>query len=553
MKQSLLIFTAIPFSAIGGVFALWLRDMPFSISAGVGFIALFGVAVLNGIVLIGYFNQLKAEGVHDIIQRIKEGTKVRLRPVIMTAAVASLGFLPMAISHSAGAEVQKPLATVVIGGLISATLLTLIVLPILYWYFEKGIKVKGKPVAVALVSALMLLSVPAISQNTNLNLQNAIDIGLKNNQLIQGSELETRMQTRLKGTAFEMPKTYISGTFGQYNTKAFDKNFSVSQSFNLFQISARKQLINANIKSSELRLGTVKQEITYNIRQSWNTLLYLNQLNRVLVQQDSLLQRFVRAASIKFETGEINLLEKTTAITKEQELQQLIKQNNTQIEIEKFKLKTLLHLDTDFTIGDTLFAPVSIAELTDTANLKQNPALQYALQQVQVATANKSLEKAVLTPDFTAGYFIQSLTGNQDVNGPTVYYNGTPRFQGFTVGIGIPIFAGSSISKVKAAGINVEIQQQNASYQQSLLRSQYQQQLMQLYTYQSLIDYYISAALPNANTISVNATKGYQNGDISYVEYVQALQTVLDVKTNYMEAVNNFNLSAIILQYLLNQ
>lgn len=140
IKQSLLIFTAIPLSAIGGIFALWIRGMPFSISAGVGFIALFGVSVLNGIVLIAYFNQLKKEGMSDIYERIKEGTKVRLRPVILTASVASLGFLPMAISSSAGAEVQKPLATVVIGGLLTATILTLIVLPILYYYFEKGFK-----------------------------------------------------------------------------------------------------------------------------------------------------------------------------------------------------------------------------------------------------------------------------------------------------------------------------------------------------------------------------------------------------------------------------
>ncbi len=144
IKQSLLIFTAIPLSAIGGIFALWLRGMPFSISAGVGFIALFGVSVLNGIVLIAYFNQLKKEGVNDIYERIKEGTKVRLRPVILTASVASLGFLPMALSSSAGAEVQKPLATVVIGGLLTATILTLIILPILYYYFEKGFKRKKK-------------------------------------------------------------------------------------------------------------------------------------------------------------------------------------------------------------------------------------------------------------------------------------------------------------------------------------------------------------------------------------------------------------------------
>ena len=135
-RQALLIFTAIPLAAIGGIWSLYLRDMPFSISAGVGFIALFGVAVLNGIVLIASFNELKQNGVRDITQRIMEGTKQRMRPVIMTASVASLGFLPMALSQTAGAEVQRPLATVVIGGLITATFLTLVLLPVLYQLFE---------------------------------------------------------------------------------------------------------------------------------------------------------------------------------------------------------------------------------------------------------------------------------------------------------------------------------------------------------------------------------------------------------------------------------
>ncbi len=136
-RQTLLIYSAVPLSAIGGVFALWIRDMHFSISAGIGFIALFGVAVLNGIVLISEFNHLeKEEGITDIYERVRKGIKTRVRPVIMTASVASLGFLPMAISTSAGAEVQKALATVVIGGLISATLLTLIVLPVLYVLFS---------------------------------------------------------------------------------------------------------------------------------------------------------------------------------------------------------------------------------------------------------------------------------------------------------------------------------------------------------------------------------------------------------------------------------
>jgi len=136
-KQALLIFSAIPFAAIGGIISLWIRDLPFSISAGVGFIALFGIATLNGLVLISFFNDLRDQGIIDLKERVILGTKQRLRPVLMTASAAALGFLPMAFSSSAGAEVQRPLATVVIGGLISATLLTMVVLPVLYCMYTK--------------------------------------------------------------------------------------------------------------------------------------------------------------------------------------------------------------------------------------------------------------------------------------------------------------------------------------------------------------------------------------------------------------------------------
>lgn len=137
VRETLFVASAIPLSAIGGIVALWLRGMPMSISAGIGFIALFGVAVLNGIVLVGQFNALQRYGVTDVRQRILEGCGHRLRPVVMTALVASFGFLPMAISTSDGAEVQRPLATVVIGGLLTATVLTLFVIPTIYKTFTK--------------------------------------------------------------------------------------------------------------------------------------------------------------------------------------------------------------------------------------------------------------------------------------------------------------------------------------------------------------------------------------------------------------------------------
>ena len=158
VKHGLLIYSAIPLSAIGGIFFLAFRDMPFSISAGVGFIALFGVAVLNGIVLIAEFNRLKTDGMEDFREIVLTGTSLRLRPVLMTAFVASLGFLPMALSNGAGAEVQRPLATVVIGGLLIATFLTLFVLPVLYIMFEKGFKRPLKPAKTTPMIMVLLCS-----------------------------------------------------------------------------------------------------------------------------------------------------------------------------------------------------------------------------------------------------------------------------------------------------------------------------------------------------------------------------------------------------------
>ena len=136
LRQALLVYSGIPLAVTGGVFALWLRGMPFSITAAVGFIALSGVAVLNGLVMIAYFNQLRAEG-KSVRDSVLEGSLTRLRPVLVTAFVASLGFVPMAIATGAGAEVQRPLATVVIGGVLSSTFLTLILLPVLYEWMER--------------------------------------------------------------------------------------------------------------------------------------------------------------------------------------------------------------------------------------------------------------------------------------------------------------------------------------------------------------------------------------------------------------------------------
>ena len=151
-RDALLVFSAVPLALTGGIFALWLRGMPVSVPAAVGFIALSGVAVLNGLVMLTFIKQLVAEG-RPKREAILEGAMTRLRPVAMTALVASLGFVPMAIATGTGAEIQRPLATVVIGGLISATLLTLVVLPALYARFGKAeaspVETAPRPLAAA--------------------------------------------------------------------------------------------------------------------------------------------------------------------------------------------------------------------------------------------------------------------------------------------------------------------------------------------------------------------------------------------------------------------
>ncbi|HEY5505730.1 MAG TPA: efflux RND transporter permease subunit, partial [Sedimentisphaerales bacterium] len=227
VKQTLLIYTAVPMSAIGGILALWMRGMDFSISAGVGFIALFGVAVLNGIVLIAEFNRLEREGYTDIVARVKQGLHTRLRPVIMTAAVASLGFLPMALSTSAGAEVQKPLATVVIGGLISATLLTLIILPVFYVLFsQRSFRLKRK-----VLTLLVLLLGITTAQAQQIRCDQAIKMALDSNLTVRSSGLEVNLQRALKGASVDIGKTSVEGQYGQFNSATKDNGLTVSQSF----------------------------------------------------------------------------------------------------------------------------------------------------------------------------------------------------------------------------------------------------------------------------------------------------------------------------------
>ncbi|MEP6844520.1 MAG: CusA/CzcA family heavy metal efflux RND transporter, partial [Panacibacter sp.] len=291
LREGLLIYSAIPLSAMGGIFALAIRGMPFSISAGVGFIALFGVAVLNGIILISEFNRLKKSGEKDITKLVMQGTSLRLRPVLMTAFVASLGFLPMALSNGAGAEVQRPLATVVIGGLLFATFLTLFVLPILFILFEKRSMKKSITVMpVIIITTFFLLNTGNINAQSPITLNAAIDTALKNNLTLRNEKINAEYFQKLKGTAWNLPQTSVGLEYGQINSYYNDNRFAVSQSIkfptvytrqkNLYEEEWKTGLLNVAVKETELKrkVAEVFYELIY-LQQKQNEKLAVQKIN----------------------------------------------------------------------------------------------------------------------------------------------------------------------------------------------------------------------------------------------------------------------------------
>ena len=555
IKQSALIFTAIPLSAIGGVFALWLRGMPFSISAGVGFIALFGVAVLNGIVLIGEFNHLKKEGMTDLKNIILQGTTNRLRPVIMTALVASLGFLPMALSNGLGAEVQKPLATVVIGGLVSATLLTLLVLPILYFFLEKNKKQRvNNKITVLLFALLMPVLSNAQTAHSVYSLQQITDEALKNNAGIKSASLEIDYNKALKQTATNIGKTNVSVMFGQYNSLNSDNNVSVSQSIPFPTVfTSQAELGNSQIKSSELKMEVSKNELIKELASAYYYLEFLYNQKKLLFRQDSIYSAFYKTAELRFKTGESNMLEKVTAETQLMEVKKLMAQNEADISAYQSQLQALMCSKNRVSINENSTTKLDIAISTDNTAVAKNPYLEYLHQQIEVNNNARKVEAASVLPDFTVGYFSQTLIGYQNINGNDQYFGANKRFSGFQVGIAIPLWFVPLTAKVKAAKINTEMSEANYNHTQSTLQGQYTVAIQNYLKNKNTVLYYEQNALPNADLIIKQANISFKNGDIGYVEYLQALKNALAIKSGYLQSISDNNQSVLLIEYLLGK
>lgn len=545
IKEASLIFTAIPMSAIGGVFALLIRGMPFSISAGIGFIALFGVAVLNGIVLISTFNQLEKDGMKDILQRVREGTKIRLRPVLMTAAVAALGFIPMALSSGAGAEVQKPLATVVIGGLITATFLTLVVLPLLYIIFSSKRKPKVKPVVTAMAGIILLLSSTNIQAQQpatkRVSIAEAITLA-KNNLLYEVNNQQINKGLAQIKTATTLPKT---GVFAENEDMRPGDNkgilkIGVSQSIawpGLYK--AQKNLYGEQLKYYQANTAAIEIDIKRDVRTVYYQLWYLQDKQQLYHRLDSIYKSLSKAAILKVKTGDSPGLDSIAANVKMSELEALLVQMDNEIQIQQQSLMQLVNTNE---LILPLIIPLEKLQMPILANDSIHPVLALQSQNINIANAGISVIKNENKPEFSGRFFSQRLWGAKDP------------FTGFSVSAAFPLFGAKAYqNKVKVAKADMAVQQKQYDYDKQLLATRQLQMLQQVGKNKSMLSFYETTGLKQADAIIKAASLAYRAGEISFAELSQFLTQAIEIQKNYLENLNAYNHSVIQYNYYINQ
>ncbi|MCE2974030.1 MAG: CusA/CzcA family heavy metal efflux RND transporter [Sediminibacterium sp.] len=556
LQQALLIYSAIPLSAIGGIYFLYLRGMPFSISAGVGFIALFGVAVLNGIVLIAEFNHLKKEGISNIRELILRGTSVRLRPVLITALVASLGFLPMAISEGAGAEVQRPLATVVIGGLLLATLLTLFVLPILYMIFNQS-RFPKTPVAptaiiIPLIFIATLLTGTSLQAQQTISLKAATDTALRNNALIKNDQLRAIYQQKLIETAVQLPPLQVSAEVGRFNSAFIDNRLSIGQSIQFPTVYARqKDLLKEEWKQSILQVAVRESMLKRDVAFAYYQLIYLRQKKDLLQYADSLYGFFLRKSIERVRSGESDILEKASAQNQLGQIQLQLAQLIADHDIAALQFQLLLNSSIPYRPLDQFRATLtSLPSIADTATFSRHPLMQSFRQQQEMADASYALEKSKLLPNLSLHYNNTTIRG---IGADEKPYDASTRFGAVQFGVGIPVFAKGQKNLIDATRFSKQIATGNYQAELQLFKNQYESAFRQYLQHTRSLQYFEKEGLPTAELVTSTAGKQLMAGQINYLQWVQLIHQSIATRSQYLETLHAANISAIQLNYLLVQ
>ncbi|GGF38763.1 CusA/CzcA family heavy metal efflux RND transporter [Echinicola rosea] len=544
VKQTLMIYMAIPLATIGGVFSLWLRGMPFSISAGVGFIVLFGVAVLNGLVLINGLNELKTESNLSLTERIKTGTKRRIRPILLTALTDILGFLPMSISASSGAEVQRPLATVVIGGLITSTLLTLFLLPILYQWMENtktNMKTTKTGMMLALLTLGLLGATNVMAQNAQVSqpitLDEAIARANERYPMIQNAQLEIDKQTVLKKKAWDIGNTqvYTGGEelkdkLGVYTTIGIQQ-----QQMDVFGIPSKTKYQQERIGLAKASLDLSAAELAKEVSLAYAQAYSAKQRYKLLEKMDSLYAHFERAARIRYETEATSKLEWLSAQNKSKQMTIQKEQGFRDYQINLNKLNLWLVSDTLFTVQvNDREKFLTLGQ--DTSAIDAHPQILMANQQQELANQGIKTAKAGYLPKVYAQYGIQEVQG---VSG----------FSTFQLGISIPLAFHQNQADVREA--RLAARQASSVLDQTKMEFDvaHQTAKQQYLKWKNALEYYESEALPLAKEQERGALLAYQEGAIDYVTFLQNINDALTIEQNAQETLKSYLISKIELEY----
>ncbi len=548
LSQTLMIYIAIPLSVIGGVCALWLRDMPFSISAGVGFIVLFGVAVLNGLVMVSGWNELKEEGVTGLKDRILQGSRRRIRPIMLTALTDVMGFLPMAISTTAGAEVQRPLATVVIGGLITSTLLTLCILPIFYQWMEKRSEPGRKKrfsmpslTAVLILSALFFgLEAHALQTQDTLPpiyLDKAVSMSRENYPLLKTNQLELQKQAALQATAYDLGNTQIF-TGGEEIGRGQGVYTIVGlgqQNMDVLGIPSKKKLQRQRLALAETVLNLSVLQVEQETKKAWSEAFQQKRRLRLYIELDSIYRQFQTAVRLNFEVEAISRLEFDAARSQALNIGNQLQQIRRDYDISLQKMNLWLASERFFGVPDQLDESVlDIPVIHDVKTL--HPEVAFARGQLEEAKANHQAAKAELLPK------LSFQGGLQEIDGSSGYYS-------YQAGISVPLLSGVQHGQAKAARIDTEIAETSSKYREQQWLSASRQAWI---TYQKWLvswEFYRDIALPLAGSQRKAALLAYKEGAADYATFTQIIGNAIEAEFDAQDSLHNYLMAVFDLQY----
>ena len=537
VTYSLVVFSTVPLSLIGGILALWLRGLPFSISAGVGFIALFGVAVLNGILMINHFNNLRKQTKYQMTTNriLAKGCPHLLRPVFLTGLVASLGFVPMAIAKSAGAEVQRPLATVVIGGLIVSTILTLIIIPVFYRLVNSSAAWKRQRWLKRLLPFLLFLGIlfPTHAQQT-VSLEEAVTIALENHPRLKTATASIERSRASRGESWEVSPTTFNYSWGQINGETRNDNqMEITQSLgSLLTPFYKNALVNRQVATGEYYRDLVKKEITAEVKRAWAYYQYAFHLCALYKEQIEWAGRLRKASQLRYEQGDITLLERNMSSTLVADLQTRLSQAEEELQLATRRFSWTCYSDSPLLPMDTTLVlfPARVAEIAPS-----DIHLNYFRSVADEKKAMLRIERSRFFPELSVGYVRQKIAPLSGLDS-------------WMVGISFPVLFFPQHSRVRQAKIDSYIARTEAESNIRQLNNKVEELSVALRKEGEHIRYYTTGALPEADALLKSATVQFKESETDITQFVQSLNAAREIRRGYIEAVYAYNISALELE-----